>query len=239
MESHDSFQVWSTSPNPRTSSPPHVELIRPEMVVDLTVSWPIYNMLESNCRDPAGTPYEDLSLTNIQGVQFINPWNLQYDNDSSESVIPFFLTVTDSNESAACFLRYDVRQSREMGGQVHRPILKQLITLPTDSTFDIVSPTVLGDDCGSMWGTEEGLLYAPDVSQDPVMNFRGPVKYRGLTGEEVEKRFVVPSRMIVRDNSGIMMRHRVGFDAISGKKFKVLRNTIVISEYTAYSRYVA
>jgi hypothetical protein len=220
---------WHT-PEDGTQS---VDFIRPEIILDLTTPYTIYHDLESSRPDGERFPYEDMRLTNITGVQFINPWSLQTDG-SRDNATSFFITVSNSDESRAYLVRYEVTQSPQ-DGYVNRPVLKQIIQAKSPQ-LDIVSPTLVTDDFGTIWGTERGLLYAMD-SADPSND--GPrinISLRGVNVPEPMLPRPMASKMIVYESSAHTMRHRVGFDAISGRKFKVLRTKIVISDYTPFSQ---
>jgi len=207
---------------------PVVPFVRPEIVLDLTAPYSIYNTLELACPEGERFAYEEMRLSNITGVQFINPWSLQMDTPS-ENAIPFFITVSNSNGSRAYLMRYDVSQSWR-GRDVNRPLLKQIIETSSPS-LDIVSPTVVTDDFGSFWGTEGGLLYAVD-SRTPEIDKNESV-YSMDSMDDLESILPdpLPARMIVHEGSAHSMRHRVGYDVISGRKFKVLRSQIVISDF--------
>jgi hypothetical protein len=212
-----------------------IDCIRPELVVDLTCSRSIYNVLEVGRPEELRFSYEDIRLSNITGVQFINPWSLQQD-DLAENTIPFFVTITSSDNSRACLLRYDVTQFG-FGSYVNRPVLKQAVQTQGHQ-LEIVSPTIITDDYGTIWGTESGLLYVLDTIPRESTGERCPIFSRSAIPDPGQMRSSrdVASRIIVNETFAHTMRHRVGFDTISGRTFKVLRSTIVISDYVTHAQ---
>ena len=222
---------------PEYEADPDVDIIRPEIIVDLTVPNAIYKSLESVLPEDQRRSYDEVRLSNITGVQFINPWTLQ-DDKASESMIPFFVTATNSDETQACLMRYDVTHSA-YGSYVNRPILKQ-VTLTKSPSLEIASPTIIVDDYGTVWGTEGGLLYVIDINRLPTVSGSrsGAVELSQSSinsASHQQRVWTQPtsdsSQIIVHEDLAHTMRHRVGFDYISGRKFKVLRTDITISDY--------
>jgi len=219
---------------PEDGNLPPVDFIRPEIVLDLTSSYTLYHALEVIRPHGERVPYEHMRLSNITGVQFINPWSLQVDN-SPENPIPFFITVSNSDGSHACLMRYDVTQSPR-GGYVNRPLLKQIIDIAGGPSLDIVSPTLVTDDFGTFWGTERGLLYAVDSPYQLNSEEMQAAPVESMCDLDTILPQPVMSRIVVHESSQQTMRHRVGFDMVSGRKFKVVRSQITISDYLPHAQ---
>jgi hypothetical protein len=225
MQELDVFADHQTSQTSFEGMHPEVEFIRPELVVDITAPFPIYHTLEEVRPKESRFSYEDLRLSNITGVQFINPWSIQ-DEGLFENTIPFFVTVSNSNGSRACLMRYNVTHYAN-GTYVNRPILEQ-VTITSSPQLEIVSPTLIIDDFGTIWGTEGGLIYVTDLSRGTTGTSG---QYSSDTFHPVLLAPINFSRIIIHEESANTMRHRVGFDPISGRKFKVFRTAITVDDY--------